>query len=91
MVYLCSFCSEKCPHLLKSSIFILGQERKALLENMLEAAEEWRYKGFIENLKENMELEVFEGIKHRIKSGNNEIDNRLITMNRYFFDINTKC
>lgn len=67
-----------------------GQERKVLLENMLEAATEWSFNGFIENLKESMELEVFERIKHRIV-GKNEIDNRLITMNRYFFGINTKC
>ena len=71
--------------------FSLGQERKALFENMLEAATEWSFNEFIENLTKSMELEVFEGIKHRIKSGNNEIDNRLITMNRCFFDINTKC
>lgn len=71
--------------------FSLGQERKAELEKKLEAATEWSFNQFIENLKKSMKLEVFEGIKHRIKSGNNEIDNRLITMNRYFFDINTKC
>ena len=71
--------------------FSLGLERKALLENMLEAATDWSFNKFIENLKKSMELQVFEGIKHRIKDGNNEIDNRLITMNRYYFDINTRC
>lgn len=71
--------------------FSSGQERKALLENMLEAATEWNFNEFIENLKESMKLEMFERIKHRIHTGNNEIDNGLITMNRYFFDINTKC
>ena len=90
MVYIFPFVRKKMTTLIQIIYLSSGQERKVLLENMLEAATEWSFNGFIENLKESMELEVFERIKHRIV-GKNEIDSRLITMNRYFFGINTKC
>ena len=85
MAYIFSFCSKK-----NYSNHLFWTDQKTELENRLEAAREWSFNGFIENLKECMEPEMFEKIKHRI-GGKNEIDNRLITMNRYFLGINTKC
>lgn len=48
---------------------------------MYEAATEWNFKDFLEQLKENMKPEIMKKIKHHI-GGNNEIDSILITMNR---------